>query len=239
MYQAKTRFGVNHPKGKPVTPDYYEGIEQLVLEEGKKQNPNLDFHANWVLGGDNPYIQIHLEGYFYGDTLFVDPEEFFNGILNSVRELSGKDMWLIGEIETDIPDAETRKCPTCLGTGRVYVSDGVLNKRTTKECVKRVRLDLLKDAPPHSEPKFFCRSKFCTTEGKKTEVPEGVTRCDNCLELHKQLDHQQKVRNDTWMDSIVKTELQKMSNKIMNQDNLNHQRLLKEYREKLANQTKS
>lgn len=240
MYQAKTRFGVNHIKGKPVTPDYYEGIEQLVLEEGKKQNPNLDFHAHWGLGGDDaPYIKIYLEAYFYGDTLFVDPEDFFNGILNSVREKSGKDMWLIGEIETDIPDVETRKCPTCLGTGKIYVVDEVFNKRTARECIKRIRLDLLEHAVPYSELEFFCRGLICTTEDKKTKVPEGTTKCDKCLELYNQLKNQQKVRNDTWMESIVGTELQKMSNTAMNQENLNHQRLLKEYQERLTTPTKN
>ena len=233
MYKAKVTVGVNH-NGQAVTSDFVADLKNLFKEEALAVNPKMDFMSTYILHGESGvYIRHYLEIYLYGETLFIDPEEFFKELFDAVKYKSGKDMFFMGEIETDIPDEDTRICPTCLGDGYYYTANKY-NKKDVQDCLscnkaKRVPADLVGGLKPKPELKYLCKA-FCPSSDKETEVPEGQTSCPACKELAKEINHKQKVRNEEWMNSLVQAEIQKRMDYPTSEEDLNHMRLLQEHR---------
>jgi hypothetical protein len=233
MYKAKLHVGVEHHK-QTVTSDFIDGLRDLFKEEAKTVNPNMDFMSHYVLnGGTGVYINHYLEIYLYGETLFADPEDFFKQVFDGVKAKSSKDMFYIGEVETELPDQETRICPTCLGEG-YYFTANKYNKKEIQDCLscnkeKRVLAELVGELRPMPELKYLCKA-FCPASDRETEVPEGQTSCPDCKELAKELNHKQKVRNKEWIDSLIQTEIQNKMNYPTSEEDLNHMRLLQEHR---------
>jgi hypothetical protein len=232
MYKAKVTVGVNHHK-QTVTPDFLDGLRTLFKEEAMAVNPKIDFMATYVLnGGTGVYINHHLEIYLYGETLFVDPEDFFKQVFDAVEAKSRKDMFFMGEIETELPDQDTRVCPTCMGEG-YYFTANKYNKKEIQDCLscnktKRVLAELVGELKAKPELKYLCKA-FCPASDRETEVPEGQTSCPDCKKLAKELNHKQKVRNKEWIDSLIQTEIQNRMNYPTSEEDLNHMRLLQEH----------
>jgi hypothetical protein len=228
MYQAKITVGVEHRK-QTVTPDFYDGLRDLFREEAKIVNPKVDFMSTYVLGGDTgTYINHNLEIHLYGETLYVDPEEFFKQVFDGVKTKSGKDMFFIGEVETDVPDEDTRICPTCSGNGWYYKANHANNKVVqdcgTCETKKRVIKEVADSAKPALPVVYRCQ-KYCIAVPRETIVPEGEISCDNCKMIIEKTKQTQKVRNEEWVNSLVEMEvLKKISNQ---EENLNHLKALK------------
>jgi hypothetical protein len=233
MYKAKLHVGVEHHK-QSVTPDFLDGLRDLFKEEAKIVNPDMDFMSTYVLNGDTGvYINHYLDIYLYGGTLFADPEDFFKQVFDGVKAKSGKDMFYIGEVDTELPDEETRICPTCLGEG-YYFTANKYNKKEIQDCLscnktKRVLAELVGELKAKPELKYLCKA-FCPASDRETEVPEGQTSCPDCKELAKELNHKQKVRNKEWIDSLIQTEIQNRMNYPTSEEDLNHMRLLQEHR---------
>jgi hypothetical protein len=224
--------GVEHHK-QTVTSDFIDGLRDLFKEEAKTVNPNMDFMSHYVLNGDTGvYINHYLEIYLYGETLFADPEDFFKQVFEGVKAKSGKDMFYIGEVETELPDQETRICPTCLGEG-YYFTANKYNKKEIQDCLscnkeKRVLAELVGELKAKPELKYLCKA-FCPASDREIEVPEGQTSCLDCKKLAKELNHKQKVRNKEWIDSLIQTEIQNKMNYPTSEEDLNHMRLLQEH----------
>ena len=228
MYQAKVTVGVEHHK-QTVTPDFYDGLRSLFKEEAKIVNPKVDFMSTYVLGGDTgTYINHNLEIYLYGETLYVDPEEFFKQVFDGVKTKSGKDMFFIGEVETDVPDEDTRICPTCGGNGWYYKANQT-NHKVVQDCEtcetkKRVIKEVADSAKP-AEPVVFKCKNYCDAVPRETIVPEGEVSCDKCKVLIEETKQTQKVRNEEWVKSLVEIEvLKKISNQ---EEHLNHMKALR------------
>lgn len=236
MYTASVWVSVNHHK-QTVTNDYTDGIRDLFEAEAKNLEPNIDFETTWILGGDytDKYISHSIKIYLYESTLFLDPEDFFSKLIARVRERSGKEVDLFGDIITDIPEEETRQCPSCEGKGRVFRADRDNNK-VLKSCLvcnkeKRVPIEVAKKTKKYVA-EFWCRGVSCivarTGEHEqhisKTKVKEGVKHCDKCV---KEIEEFNK----------IKKQADKETKKWMNQPTeemkaiLNHQQILREYKE--------
>lgn len=239
MYQAKVTIGVDHHK-KTVTPDFYDGLRTLFKEEAEIINSKVDFMATYILGGDTgTYINHNLEIYLYGDTLFIDPEDFFKQVFDGVKAKSGKDMFFIGEVETDVPDEDTRICPTCSGNGWYYKASES-NRKVAQDCVtcetkKRVTKEIADTSEPASPVVFKCKN-LCPSIPRETIVPEGQVSCDNCTQIMQEIKQEQKVRNEEWVKSLVEAEVLK---KIKNQEeNLRHMEMLQAKEQKLREKLK-
>lgn len=233
MYIAEVTLPVEHNK-QTVTSDYLEDIQELLKSEAKSINPDIDFSTDYILGhtasSSGKYINHFAKIYLYDQTLFIDPYEFFNELLQRVKEKSGKDISIHGDVRTDIPDVDTRPCPTCLSKGWVYVANAKNNK-VAEDCPackrqKRVPLDKISEVEKYKELEFFCQG-ICKTKGNKVAVSEGVANCDTCQTLLekqekqvKELEEWKKKHNQIKITGTTTVEMDILQN---------HEQILKDY----------
>ncbi len=212
MYIAKGIVSVYHEPKTPVTSDYYEDVTDELTKQLDLVKPKLDFTAAWSLGGlrelTTYYVNIVVDLYLYDGTLWLDPEEIIKKAVKDTAEITGKTLVLYkDEIETDVPDEETRKCPSCEAKGWVYVANE-RNNKVTIDCqsckkTKRVPVELalkLKKV----EPKYICRG-ICSTKSiydqeppKEVPVEENQLYCNDCKTKLEPYTNKNMKENQKW-----------------------------------------
>jgi len=224
MYTAKLVIGIDH-HGDTLTPDLTTGMMELLNAEAEIVNSDVDFKCTYILHGDGGvYLRHYLKIYLYGETLFIDPDDFFKQVFDGVKAKSGKDMFYLGDIETDVPDVESRKCPTCLGVGTVVAVSNLnirFNSACPSDCIDgRLPIDQIGSAQIMSGVEYLCRD-FCYTNGIKTKVLEGVAKCEDCEQIRRQEVLEQKVRNEKWLKEMIAMEIHK-KNSSKTMEEINH-----------------
>lgn len=193
------------------------GLRREFLEESRKVNPEVEFmahYSNWT----GRTMEHALEVYLYGDTLFIDPEDYFTTLIRNVEENTGKKIIITVPLSTEIPDVQTYKCPRCHGMGWYYRANEQ-NNMVVQDCEvcdtkQRVSLEVINSGiePVSQIVEFFCQS-FCKMKGKKTKLTSGVRACNDCIkseaiqkEFMDSINTSTKVRNDEWESTKSKSQ---------------------------------
>jgi RNase P subunit RPR2 len=205
------------------------GLRKHFIEESKNVNAAVEFMSLYNPSADS--VEHVLEIYLHGDTLFVDPEDYFSELISRVQQKSGKKIIISTSLTTEIPEEQTFICPRCDGMGWYYSVNGQNNKIVIDcevcDTKQRVPMEVAKEATPAIYPeKFFCQG-LCKIKEIETLVAEGVRACDSCLE--------QEQKTKEIFEQVTKTEVRtpewtgKTLDQMRNQMS-NHMRLLNESR---------